>query len=80
MEIVRKDFTLEELNLTRPLYTINEVLALLPIGRTSIHYAMVNGHLRATKVGKKKVVFTAFDLAKFISKMRNNEIKDIKKE
>jgi hypothetical protein len=50
-------------------YSINEVLDVLSIGRTSLYYAIKRGDLRPAKLGKKTLLL-ASDLAKFLSTLQ----------
>lgn len=59
-----------ELNLTRPAYSVNELLEILPMGRTSLYSAIKNGSLKATKYGKS-TWFLAPDIAEFLSSLRS---------
>lgn len=55
-------------NLDKAAYSVNELLATLPLGRTSIYAAIKCGKLRATKYGKK-TLFLAPDIANFLSSL-----------
>jgi excisionase family DNA binding protein len=55
-----------DLNLTKIAYSVNELLAILPLGRTSLYDAIKKGKLRATKFGKK-TLFLAPDIAAFLA-------------
>jgi excisionase family DNA binding protein len=55
-----------EYNLTRAAYSVNELLEILPLGRTSLYAAIKAGTLKATKLGKK-TLFLAPDVAAFLA-------------
>ena len=59
---------LQNLNLQKPAYSVNELLAMLPIGRTSLYAAIKAGKLKATKLGKK-TLFLASDIAEFLANL-----------
>ncbi len=59
----------QDFNLTRPAYSVNELLAILPLGRTSLYAAIKSGALRANKLGKK-TLFLAPDVAAFLASLR----------
>ena len=42
-----------QFNLTKPAYSVNEMLEMLPWGRTKLYELIKNGRLRVVKVGKK---------------------------
>ena len=54
-------------------YSVNETLTLLSIGRTSLYRLVQKGDLPVTKLGKK-TLFTAPDLADFLTKLRSGSI------
>jgi hypothetical protein len=53
-------------NLNKAAYSVNELLNLLPLGRTSLYAAIKTGGLKATKFGKR-TFFLASDVANFLS-------------
>ena len=55
-----------EYNLTRAAYSVNELLEILPLGRTSLYAAIKAGTLKATKLGKK-TLFLAPDVVAFLA-------------
>jgi hypothetical protein len=55
-------------------YSVNEVLSLLPIGRTALYDSVNRGELNIRKHGKKTVIL-AVDLARFIHRLGNPETK-----
>lgn len=57
------------LKLDKPLYDIDGLLELLPIGRSSIYIAIKDGRLRASKM-KRRTVFLADDVLAFLETMR----------
>ncbi len=59
----------QNFGLTKAAYSVNETLALLSIGRTSLYQAVADGNLRLTKYGKKSL-FLAPDLAEFLNRLR----------
>jgi excisionase family DNA binding protein len=59
--------------LTKAAYSVNETLALLSIGRTSLYRLVQKGDLPASKLGKK-TLFTAPDLAELLTKLRSGSI------
>ncbi len=61
-----------DFNLTRAAYSVNEILAILPLGRTSLYKAIKDGSLTATKFGKK-TLFLAPDVAAFLISLRTIE-------
>ncbi|MEI7668573.1 MAG: helix-turn-helix domain-containing protein [Pseudomonadota bacterium] len=46
-------------------FSVNEMLATLPIGKTTLYKAIKSGKLRATKLGKK-TLFLAKDVSDFL--------------
>lgn len=61
-----------DFNLTKPAYAVNDLLELLPIGRTRLYAAIRCGDLRATKYGKR-TWFLADDVAAFLNKIREGQ-------
>lgn len=59
---------LQNFNLTRTAYSVNELLAILPLGRTSLYAAIKSGKLRAIKLGKK-TLFLAPDVIEFLASL-----------
>lgn len=59
---------LQDFNLTKPAYSVNELLDVLPMGRTRLYSAIKCGDLRPTKFGKS-TWFLAKDVAAFLSKL-----------
>jgi predicted DNA-binding transcriptional regulator AlpA len=55
-------------NLTKPAYSVNEVLAMLPFGRTKLYQAINSGKLKATKYGKS-TWFMSSDIAEFLNSL-----------
>lgn len=55
-------------NLTKSAYSINELLAILPIGRTKLHSEINKGRLVAHKLGKR-TVFQAQDIANYLQNL-----------
>ena len=55
-------------NLIKPAYSVNEVLAMLPFGRTKLYEAINSGKLKATKYGKS-TWFLAPDITEFLSSL-----------
>jgi hypothetical protein len=55
--------------LTKPAYATNEVLQVLPFGRTTLNKAVRDGKLKAVKIGKKTVYF-AVDIAAYLANLR----------
>ena len=68
------------LNLNKPAYSVNELLAMLPLGRTSLYAAIKSGKLKATKLGKK-TLFIVSDVAAFLSALpamgQNDTVKSV---
>jgi hypothetical protein len=60
-----------DFNLTKPAYSINEVLEIMPFGRTKLYSAIKNGNLTATKFGKSTWIL-APDLTAFLSSLQKN--------
>ena len=58
----------DDYNLTKPAYSVNEVLAMLPLGRTSLYAAIKDGKIKAQKHGKK-TIFLAPDIAAFLASL-----------
>jgi hypothetical protein len=52
--------------LTKPAYSVNETLGLLPLGRSSFYEAIKNKRLKVAKFGKKTIIL-APDLAAFLA-------------
>jgi len=59
----------QDFGLTRAAYSVNETLALLSIGRTSLYQEVGAGNLKPTKYGSK-TLFLAPDLADFLNRLR----------
>jgi hypothetical protein len=57
-----------DFGLTKPAYSVNETLSLLPIGRTSLYEAIKDGKLHPRKHGKKTIIL-APDLAAFLTQL-----------
>lgn len=55
-------------NLNKPAYSVNEVLAMLPFGRTKLYQAINSGKLKATKCGKS-TWFLSGDIADFLNSL-----------
>jgi excisionase family DNA binding protein len=64
-----------EFGLVKAAYTVNETLALLSIGRTSLYRLVQDGELKAAKLGKK-TLFTAPDLAALLTKLRGAAVRE----
>jgi excisionase family DNA binding protein len=62
-----------QFGLRKAAYSVNETLALLSIGRTSLYRLVQNGDLRVAKLGKK-TLFTAPDLARLLTKLRGDSV------
>lgn len=58
----------QDFNLNRPAYSVNEILEILPLGRTSLYAAIKDGALKATKFGKK-TLFLAPDIVEFLTSL-----------
>ena len=56
------------LNLSKLAYSVNEVLEILPIKKTSLYKTINQGKLRATKLGKK-TLFLANDVSDFLDSL-----------
>lgn len=63
---------LKDFNLTKPAYSVNDLLELLPLGRTSLYAAIKCGDLKSTKFGKSTWFF-AKDVAAFLSKLEGGK-------
>jgi excisionase family DNA binding protein len=61
----------QDFGLTKAAYSVNETLALLSIGRTSLYQAVADGNLKPTKFGRK-TLFLAPDLAEFLNRLAAN--------
>jgi excisionase family DNA binding protein len=61
--------TPSEYGLVKALYGVNETMALLSIGRTSLYELVKRGELKPAKLGKK-TLFYASDLAALLTKLR----------
>jgi excisionase family DNA binding protein len=59
--------------LAKAAYSVNETLALLSIGRTSLYRLVQKGDLPVAKLGKKTLI-TAPDIAKLLTKLRSGSI------
>jgi hypothetical protein len=46
----------QDFNLTKPAYSINEALDILPFGRTTLYAEVKAGRLIATKLGDKTIL------------------------
>ena len=58
-----------EYGLLKAAYSVNETLALLSLGRTSLFQLVKDGNLVPTKIGKK-TLFAAPDIASLLNKRR----------
>jgi excisionase family DNA binding protein len=58
-----------EHGLLKAMYSVNETLSVLSIGRTSLYELVKRGELRPAKLGKK-TLFYACDLAVFLDRLR----------
>lgn len=54
--------------LTKPAYSLTELLRLVPIGRTTIYREVKTGNLRATKRGRR-TIFLASDIAGWLEQL-----------
>jgi hypothetical protein len=61
--------TPQDFNLSRPAYSVNDLLSMLPMGRTGLYAAIKSGSLKATKHGKS-TWFLAPDVAAFLNSLR----------
>ena len=61
----------QQFGLTKAAYSVNETLALLSIGRTSLYRLVQQGDLPVAKLGKK-TLFTAPDLARLLVRLRGD--------
>ena len=59
---------MQDFNLTKPAYSVNDLLSQLPLGRTRLYAAIKSGDLKATKYGKS-TWFLAKDVAAFLSRL-----------
>ena len=57
-----------ELGLTRAAYKVNDLLELLPFGRTRLYEAMNSGELKYRQDGKSRVIL-APDVAEFLNRL-----------
>jgi hypothetical protein len=57
------------LGLVKAAYSVNEVLSIIPLGRTSLYAAVKRRELNASKFGKKTIFLTP-DLAAFLLKLK----------
>lgn len=55
-------------NLTKPAYSIAEILEIIPLGRTKLHAEINNGNLKASKLGKR-TVFLVPDIIKYLESL-----------
>jgi predicted site-specific integrase-resolvase len=55
----------------RAAYTPKETMEILSIGRTSLYSAGKSGKLKITKLGGKKSLFLASDIAAFVETLRD---------
>jgi excisionase family DNA binding protein len=62
----------QHFGLTKAAYSVNETLALLSIGRTSLYRLVQEGDIRVAKLGKK-TLFTAPDIAALLMKLRSSK-------
>ncbi|TPV99386.1 MAG: hypothetical protein USCAAHI_01171 [Beijerinckiaceae bacterium] len=58
-----------EYGLLKAAYSVNETLALLSLGRTTLYQLVKDGDLVPTKIGKK-TLFAAPDIASLLNKRR----------
>ncbi len=65
--------TPQTLGLTKAAYSVNETMALLSLGRTSLYSLVKSGDLRSTKYGKK-TLFLATDISTFLAKLREGQV------
>jgi len=59
----------QDFGLAKAAYSVNETIALLSIGRTSLYQLVNSGDLKPTKFGKK-TLFYAIDIAALLAKLR----------
>ena len=55
-------------NLSKAAYSVNEVLAILPLKRTSLYKAINSNQLKATKFGNK-TIFLVQDIVDFLQSL-----------
>ncbi len=55
-------------NLTRAAYGVNDLLGIIPLGRTSLYNAIKSGRLKAVKNGKS-TLFLAPDITEFLASL-----------
>jgi excisionase family DNA binding protein len=55
--------------LAKAAYTVNETLAILSIGRTSLYKLVQSGDLKLVKLGKKSLLY-ATDIAAFLTRLQ----------
>jgi excisionase family DNA binding protein len=59
----------QDYGLTKVVYTVNETLTVLSIGRTSLYQLVQSGDLKPGKLGKKTLIY-ASDIAALLTKLR----------
>jgi excisionase family DNA binding protein len=58
----------KDYNLIRAAYTVNQLLEVVPLGRTSLYSVIKAGKLKAVKSGKT-TLFLASDVADFLASL-----------
>lgn len=58
----------------KPAYSIDELLNILPLGRTKLHSEINKGRLKATKLGKK-TIFLAEDVSDYLESLPSKAAK-----
>jgi excisionase family DNA binding protein len=61
----------QDYGLTKAVYSVNETLTVLSIGRTSLYKLVQRGDLKPAKLGRK-TLFYAADLAALLSSLRRS--------
>ena len=65
----RKPLNASELGLLKPAYSINETLAILPIGRTKLYQLIAGGELEVIHFGKRAAI-TAPAIVDLLNRLR----------
>lgn len=58
-------------SLNRAVYSVDDLLSIVPISRTCVYAAVRSGRLRRTKIGRR-TVFMASDVAAYLAALRDD--------
>ncbi|HLN25443.1 MAG TPA: helix-turn-helix domain-containing protein [Patescibacteria group bacterium] len=61
------------IGLIKAAYSVSDAIQLLSVGRTKLYDLVRQGHLKATKCGRK-TLFLAQDIAAFLDKLQQGDV------